>query len=328
MVTTGVLMACSIMPWPVANCWRAGRLSGNRCGVTSPTDLAPTALLRRLLVSQVQAVFHDRARGQSPVVRSDNALFARDSVIWRVHGDVTTMMIGGVAALLLQMLHPAALAGVWDHSTFRNDMPGRLRRTARFIAVTTYADRALADAAIDKVKAVHAHVQGTLPDGTPYRASDPRLLAWVHVCEALCFLDAWIAYGEPGMTRADQDTYIRQAGLVARRLDADPVPETRAEAEALMATFRPELRADQRTREVARMVLSQPAPSLAAAPAQHVLFQAAVDLMPPWAKALHQRHVMLPALPIVRGGAFAMARTLQWAFAPARQRAAGGGSSD
>ncbi len=287
--------------------------------MTSRRDLGPAATLRRLLVGRVQALFHDRAKGESPIVRSNDALFAPDSVIWRVHGDVTTMMIGGVTALLLQMLHPAALAGVWDHSTFRNDMLGRLRRTARFIAVTTYAERGQADAAIDKVQAVHEYVQGTLADGTPYRASDPHLLAWVHVCEAIGFLDAWIAYGEPGMSTADQDTYMREAGVVARRLGADPVPETRAQAEALIAAFRPELHADQRTRQVARMVLSQPSPSLAAAPAQHLLFQAAVDLMPRWAQALHGRRLSLPATPIVRGGAMAMARTLQWAFAPARR---------
>lgn len=279
----------------------------------------PAAQVRRLLVKRVQALFHDAGKGESPVVRSANALFASDSVVWRVHGDVTTMMIGGVTALLLQMLHPAALAGVWDHSAFRQDMLGRLRRTARFIAVTTYADRALADAAIDKVTAVHKHVRGVLPDGTPYRADDPHLLAWVHVCEAIGFLDAWIAYGEPGMSRADQDAYMQQAALVARRLGADPVPETRAQADALIATFRPELRADARTRQVARLVLSQPAPSLAAAPAQHLLFQAAVDLMPAWAQALHGRRLPLPATPLVRGGAMAMARTLQWAFAPARR---------
>lgn len=282
-------------------------------------ELRPSAQLRRLLVTQVRAVFNDGQKGASPVLRSRDALFEPNSVIWRVHGDVTTMMIGGVSALLMQMLHPAALTGVWEHSTFRNDMLGRLRRTARFIAVTTYAERGLADAAIAKVRMVHEHVQGRLPDGTPYRASDPHLLTWVHVCETIGFLDAWIAYGEPGMSRADQDSYVRQAGLVARLLGADPVPETRAEAQALIERFRPELRGDTRAREVARLVLTQPAPSLAAAPAQHLLMQAAVDLMPEWAKRLHGRRISLPSQPIVRAGAFAMARTLNWAFADARK---------
>lgn len=284
-----------------------------------PFTRSPGFLLRHLLVSRVQAVFNDRGKGETPVVRSRDALFKPESVIWRVHGDVTTMMIGGVTALLMQMLHPAALAGVWEHSTFRDDMLGRLRRTAKFIAITTYAERELAEAAIEKVKAVHEYVHGALEDGTPYRASDPQLLAWVHVCETIGFLDAWIAYGEPGMSPADQDTYVQQAGLVARALGADPVPETRAEAEALIKEFMPELRADSRTHAVAGMVLSQPSPSLAASPAQHLLMQAAVDLLPDWAKAMHKRRLHRPVRPLVRSGALAMTRTLQWAFADARR---------
>src|SRR3546814_12070794 len=85
------------------------------------------------------------------------------------------------------MLHPAALAGIWDHSRFRDDMLGRLRRTARFIAVTTYAERAEAEAAIARVRQVHDHVRGTLADGTAYAAGDPWLLAWVPVCAAVSF---------------------------------------------------------------------------------------------------------------------------------------------
>lgn len=284
-----------------------------------PATRSPGSLLRHILVSRVQAVFNDRGKGETPVVRSNDALFEPESVIWRVHGDVTTMMIGGVTALLLQMLHPAALAGVWEHSTFRDDMLGRLRRTAKFIAITTYAERELAEAAIEKVKAVHEYVHGTLEDGTPYRASDPRLLAWVHVCETIGFLDAWIAYGEPGMSPADQDTYVQQAGLVARALGADPVPGTRVEAEALIKEFMPELRTDSRTRAVAGMVLSQPSPSLAASPAQHLLMHAAVDLLPDWAKAMHKRRLHRPVRPFVQRGASIMAKTLQWAFADARR---------
>lgn len=274
----------------------------------------PGALLRDRLVRQVRGVLNDTARGELPVVRSDHAIYPRGSVIWRVHGDVTTMMIGGVAALLLQMLHPAALAGVWDHSNFRHDMQGRLRRTARFIALTTYGERADAEAAIARVRQVHGHVRGTLPDGTPYCANDPALLAWVHVCEALCFLDAWRAYGDPAMSRADQDEYFAQAALVARALGADPVPETRGEAEALIRGFHPELNATARTREVAQMVLGQPAPSRAMAPMQAVMMQAAVRLLPAWAQDMHTLH----PVPLTRhansAAAWAMAGTLRWAF--------------
>ena len=153
---------------------------------------------------------------QRPVKRreagpaSDDALFPPGSVIRRVHGDVTSMMVGGIAALLTQMLHPQALAGVWDHSDVHADMLGRLRRTARFIAVTTYGHRDKAEAAIAKVKAIHGQVSGTLPDGSAYRATDPWLLAWVHVAGAVNFLDGWRRYAEPAMS-------ARRPGLLFRR---------------------------------------------------------------------------------------------------------------
>lgn len=251
-------------------------------------------------------------------MRSDNALFPRGSIIWRVHGDVTTMMVGGVSALLLQMLHPAALAGIWDHSNFRTDMLGRLRRTARFIAVTTYAERTDALAIIERVKEVHSHVQGTLADGTPYSANDPHLLAWVHVTEALCFLDAWIRYGDPGMSVADQDSYFVQFAPIARMLGAAPVPLSRAEAEALIERMRPDLRADARTHEVAHMVLHQKAPSPAITPVQNLIMEAAVDLLPPWAKSLHGLSGSRLPAPLVRASIFGIAGTLRWAFAGLR----------
>src|SRR5262245_36948801 len=96
---------------------------------------------KRELAKHVRAVFDDAAKGERTVERKAEGLYGPESITWRVHGDVITMMVGGVAALLLQMLHPKVLAGVWDHSHFRNDMHGRLRRTARFIALTTYGSR-------------------------------------------------------------------------------------------------------------------------------------------------------------------------------------------
>lgn len=270
--------------------------------------------LRAMLVRQVREVFHDPAGSQAPVRRSDAALHPPGSVIWRVHGDVTTMTVGGIAALLMQMLHPAALAGVWDHSVFRDDMMGRLRRTARFIAVTTYAAQDDAHAAIAQVRRIHAGVRGTLADATPYAASDPHLLAWVHACEATAFLDAWIAFGQPGMPRAEQDRYFAEAALVARELGADPVPCSRAEADALLARFRPELEVNRRTREVARLILRQRPPSAAAAPVHALLVQAAVAILPRWARRMHALAPPPLVAPAARAGTLAVAGALRWAF--------------
>ena len=282
--------------------------------MTPLRTLPLAANAKRAIVAEVRSVFHDQARGETPLQRSDDALFPRDSVLWRVHGDVTSMMVGGVASLLLQMLHPAVLAGVWDHSNFRKDMLGRLRRTARFIAVTSYAPRNEAEAAIARVARVHSHIHGTLADGTPYVASDPRLLAWVHVTEATCFLDAWIRYGEPRMSLADQDRYFAQIARVGEALGAAPVPHSRAEANRLIATMRPELAADARTREVAAIVLGQQPRKLATAPLQALTFQAAVDLLPDWARRMHGLSNPVLTRPLVRAGATGIARTLRWAF--------------
>ena len=275
---------------------------------------APADALRRTLVGQVRRTFNDQARGETPVPASENALYRRDDVVWRVHGDVTSMMVGGIAALLMQMLHPAALSGVWDHSDARRDMIGRLRRTARFIAVTTYGERAHAEQAIARVRAIHGQVSGTTPDGAHYRADDPALLAWVHVAGAILFLDSWRRYAEPRMSASDQDRYFAEAALVARLLGADPVPVTRAEAEALIRQFRPQLGADARTRNFRDLILRAPARSLQEAPVQKLLMNAAVDLLPPFARTMHgQRRPLLPPLAI-RSATFGMAGTLRWAF--------------
>ena len=286
--------------------------------VASPADLLSP--LRFALVDRVRGLFNDRSRGERPVERSADALFAPGSMVWRVHGDVTTMMVGGVAALLLQMLHPAALAGVIDFSNFRADMLGRLRRTARFVALTTYGERTAAEAAIERVRSIHAQVEGILPDGTPYQASDPHLLAWVHVAEAVSFLDAWIRFAEPNMSRADQDLYFAEFAIIPRALGASPVPETRAAAEALISRMRPELRVTRETREVAGLLLSQRLGGPAAAPLEAALAQSAVDLLPRWASRMLELDRSRFSRPLVHAATLGAAATLRWAFdtGPAR----------
>jgi uncharacterized protein (DUF2236 family) len=270
--------------------------------------------VKRRLVGEVRAVFNDKSRGETPVVRSDQALFPAHSVVRRVHGDVTTMMVGGVAALLLQMLHPAVLAGVWDHSNFRADMQGRLRRTARFISVTSFGHRDDAQAAIARVRGIHARIDGVLPDGTPYRADEPRLLAWVHVTEASSFLASWRRYGEPRMSARDQDDYFAEFARIGEALGADPVPRSRAEARQLISSMRDELRSDARTREVMGFLLGQPAHKPAAEPVQAITFRAAIDLLPNWAREMHDLPRPLLTAPLVRAGTLGIARTLRWAF--------------
>ena len=270
--------------------------------------------VKELIVGGVRAVFNDQAGGESPVVRRTDGLFGPASIAWRVHGDVTTMMVGGIAALLLQMLHPAVLAGVWDHSNFRNDMLGRLRRTARFIAVTTYGGRDEAERAIERVRRIHDVVQGTLDDGQSYSASDPELLGWVHATETLCFLDSWRRYGEPDMPLSEQDRYFDEVARVARRLGAVSVPTSRSETIGYIEAMRPSLRVDARTREIARVLRYHRPESLAALPVQQMVFQAGIDLLPAWARRMHGFRSSGLTRPLVDGSTLGMARMLRWAF--------------
>lgn len=272
--------------------------------------LQPDAFIRDRLAKRVRRVFNDEAAGETPTVRSQNAHFAPNSVIWRVHGDVTSMMAGGIAALLLEMLHPLALAGVLGHSTFRQDMLGRLRRTARFIAVTTYGERSAADDAMARVRAIHLRVNGTLPDGRGYSASDPHLIAWIHVAGALCFLAAYVRYVEPDMSVADADQYFAEAALTAHGLGAIAVPRTLAEAHALLESYRPELEATRETHEISALILND-----SRDPARALLGTAAIDLLPQWACSmlrLNARAQLGRPARLVTG---VMARSLRWAFA-------------
>lgn len=271
--------------------------------------------VRQSITRAVVGLFNDRSRGESPVVRRSDGLFGRQSVAWRVHGDVASMMAGGIAGLLLQMLHPAVLAGVWDHSNFRTDMQGRLRRTARFIALTTYGSRTDAEAVIARVRRIHDHVTGTLPDGTIYAANDPALLAWVHVTEATSFLNAWIRYGEPGLSTADQDRYVAEMAQVAEALGADPVPRSMAQAQRLIARMRPDMQCDARTREVVAM-LRRPVAGLnpVAEPLYAMTMQAGIDLLPGWALDLHGLDNPVVGRPLLRAGMFGVASTLRWAL--------------
>ena len=264
----------SMTHWPFLNT-RSGVRDGMKENLLLIRDHTKANIVR-----QVRMLFNDPVRGEEPVKRSDVALFPPESMIWRVHGDVVSMMVGGVAALLLQMLHPAVLAGVWDHSNFRTDMLGRLRRTARFIAATTYGERTEAEAAITRVRAVHSHIGGALPDGTPYRADDPSLLAWVHVSEAWSFLAAWQQYGDRPLTLAQEDLYYAEFANIGCALGADALPRNRASTNHALRTMQPALAADGRTREVARLVLEQTPNSPLAIPLQRIAMQAAVDLLP------------------------------------------------
>jgi uncharacterized protein (DUF2236 family) len=244
--------------------------------------------------------------------------FQEGAEIRRVHGDAS-MFVGGIRALLLQSLHPLAMAGVVDHSGFQGDPWGRLQRTSYFLAVTTFGTAADAQKMVDVVRRVHESVVGTAPDGRPYAANDPHLLNWVHVAEIDSFLAAHQRYGAEPLDQPGRDAYVAQAARVAEALGVPEPPRSEAELRAALTAYRPELQGTPAARETARFLLVRPPlPVLARAP-YGGLAASAVGLLPLWAR----RQLRLPYLPVtervlVRATGTALTRTIRWAMGSPR----------
>ena len=240
--------------------------------------------------------------------------FDGGSAIRRVHGDAS-MFVGGLRALLLQSLHPQAMAAVAAHSGYRGDPWGRLARTSTFLATTTFGTADDAAQAVAVVRAVHERISGVTADGLPYAASDPHLVRWVHLAEAHSFLGAHQRYGARPLDRAGCDEYVAQSAVVGRALGAAELPTTLAGLVEQLRAYRPELRGTPEAREAARFMLVDPPLPWLARPAYGVLAAASVALMPRWAR----RPLSLPYLPlaettVVRAGGHAATRTIRWAL--------------
>ena len=270
------------------------------------------------------AVIFSRIAGDEGPRRRERILFAEGprrfgpgDAICAVHGDAS-MFAGGIRALLLQSLHPLAMAAVDQHSGYRGDPWGRLQRTSTFLAESTFGTIEDADRAVRVVRAVHTRITGTAPDGRPYEASDPHLLRWVHVAEIDSFLRAHDRYGAKPLDAAGRDEYIAQSAVVARALGATDLPETVAELDEVMADYRPELSSTPAARQAARFILVHPPVPLALRLPYSMLSAAAVGLMPRWSR----RELRLPYLPVteataVRASGMLVTAAIRWAMRPA-----------
>jgi uncharacterized protein (DUF2236 family) len=245
---------------------------------------------------------------------ADPGWFGPESVTWRVHAD-RSMLVGGLRALFLQVLHPLAMAGVADHSAYREDPLGRLARTGRFVAATTYGTSAEAARAVATVRAIHERVRGVAADGRPYAANDPALLAWVHNVEVESFLAAYRRYGTRPLTTEDADRYVGEMAVVGRALGARDVPESAAELSAWVDGV-PDLAMTREARAAVRFLVlpNLPLPML---PTYTLIAAAAADLLP-W----HRRRALgLWPVPfvdplVVRPAAASLLAVLGWALGP------------
>jgi uncharacterized protein (DUF2236 family) len=251
-----------------------------------------------------------------------DGLFPPDSVTWQVHGD-PLLWVGGLRALLLQAVHPAAMAGVLQHSDFRADPWGRLLRTAAFVGTVSFGTQAEVERAGARVRGLHSRVVGTDEDtGATYRASDPELLRWVHCCEVASFLTIHQRAGGR-LSALDVDRYYAEQTRAAAVVGLDPadVPDSAAAITDYFETMRPELSVDRRTRRIATYLLAPPMPrwvalATPARPAWAAGTAVAVATLPRWVRRMYG----LPGLPTADLAATVALRTLRMAVAAAPER--------
>jgi uncharacterized protein (DUF2236 family) len=282
--------------------------------MTGTTPLEPA---RSWIADQIRS----RVIGDEPDAKAADVMltpgprwFPEGSVIREVHADAS-MFIGGLRALLLQSLHPLAMAGVAGHSDYRADPWGRLQRTADYLAATTYGTIEMAERSIAIVQRVHSRVSGTASDGRAYAANDPHLLRWVHVAEMDSFLTAYQRYGSRRLTRDEVDSYLTDCAFVAEKLGAAGAPRTSTELRRQLHDYRRELRGTREARESARFLLLEPPLPIAARAPYTLLAAAAVSLLPGWARW----PLRLPLLPVseavlVKPAGAAVTQLIRWSL--------------
>jgi len=245
----------------------------------------------------------------------DVGYFGPDSVAWRLHAD-PTMLAGGMRALLVQALEPRAMAGVDQHSRYRADPWGRLQRTTEFVFLTTYGDRATADAACDKVRRVHERIRGVDPTtGRAYSASDPDLLLWIHAVEVHSFVAAYRAYAGR-LDDDDADRYVAEMVRVAEmvELPVGTAPRSMGELREYLRSVEG-LQITPAAREGMRTIFFPPMP-LALRPLWAIPATATLAILPRVARRLYGLPWPAPAPLPVRANVFALSRVMNAVLPP------------
>jgi uncharacterized protein (DUF2236 family) len=234
-------------------------------------------LLDRALRHQLQAPGQTPADFTEP--KDEPALAGPDSVSWQVFRNPIPVAIGGIAAVILELAEPRVRAGVWNHTSFRDDPVTRLRRTGLAAMITVYGPRSRAERMIAGVRRMHERVRGTTPVGLPYAASDPELLCWVQATAAYGFLQAYRTYIRP-LGRADRDRFYLEGVPASQLYGAAGIPRSEAELETLFGRMEPHLRPSATVFEFLGIMRRAPILPGPLRPMQGILVRAAVEIVP------------------------------------------------
>jgi len=291
--------------------------------IPSPAS-ASRAAQRRLGLALRSRVAGDDApeRAQRIWGAEGERWFTSEDPIWRVNADAA-MFPGGLAALLLQSLHPLAMAGVAGHSGYKGDPWGRLQRTSHYLATTTFGTVADAEQAIEHVRSVHRRVRGTDERGRTYAADDPHLLRWVHVAEVWCFLTAFQSYAATPLTDDEADLFVDQTTRAATLLGATDLPHTVAELEQVIEDYRPELESTPAAREATRFMLLNPPLPMIVRPGYALIAAGAVALLPDWARRSLRLPLSGAGLAVATRAGSVCAALVRWGMAGLEDRRPG-----
>lgn len=230
-----------------------------------------------------------------------------------VHADAT-MYVGGIRALLLQSLHPLAMAGVAGHSGYKGDPWGRLQRTSEYIAVTTFGRVEDAERMIARIRGIHRRVKGTAWDGRPYAASDPHLLKWVHLAEIESFLTAYQVFNPHPLSPADADRYVAQTSEIAVRLGVVEPPNTVGQLYDQLWTYGPELEATAAAKDTVEFLIYHPPLPPPARAGYWLLAAAAISILPSSARRMLELGDWRLTDALARPAGDASTRLIRWAF--------------
>ena len=251
--------------------------------------------VRKAIVDRVAAVVgaHDEPEIYAGPA-GDPGLVGPGSVSWEVHADMGAIAVAGTGAIVMEILHPLVMAGVHEQSSFREQPLRRARNTMGYVLQTTFGGTEAATRIVERVKRMHARVEGTAPDGRPYRALDPELVTWVHTAIPWAIMTAFDRYHRR-LSSEEKDRYLAEQAVIGRMGGADWVPTTVAELEAYAESMRPQLAVNEQTRAFLDFITGEGGPAVDRAQARLGL-QASMSLMPSWA----QRLVGVDAAPLVR----------------------------
>jgi uncharacterized protein (DUF2236 family) len=211
------------------------------------------------------------------------------SISWEINGDLASVSAAGLAAIVMEVLHPSVMAGVFTQSSYATQPLRRAQNTLGYVLRTTFGNTDAATNIINRVKKVHSHINGVRPDGVEYQALDPELIAWVHTCIPWAIMEAFHRYRRP-LTTAERDQYLREQAPIGRMGGAEWVPESMAELDDYVERMRPRMSVNEQTREFINFLAGDVDGEFRASNRQQLdrrlVLAASMTLMPKWARHL------------------------------------------